>query len=152
SEIIQLNTQISKIDIESIGYYEGLILVLQILAESNGGDLTNPFEWEFEIVQQAINETKKHKMEITLRQQSLCSLLDELKNPKTIQDSKEHKEKALQLALQSLPQRGEQFILDLSTTTLLQIAPKFQRQMRIQELEHHTQQSMDQGVLQIKHY
>ncbi|KAA6397056.1 MAG: hypothetical protein EZS28_007417 [Streblomastix strix] len=113
-----------------IGDYSQLKFILQTIAQSNGGNLINPFEWEVEIEQLIISETLKQKQDLKNRQESLLSFLDEIKKPRTLSNSRDGRGKAVQLALQSLPQK-KTANGDLNTISLLQIQPKIRKLPRL---------------------
>ncbi|KAA6374097.1 MAG: putative Tau tubulin kinase 1 [Streblomastix strix] len=112
-EIVQFDAEISKIDFESIGDYSQLQFLLRMMAESNGANLSNPFEWQFEINQQAINQMEQQKRILKERQNQLSLLVNKFKIPNNQSGPKEDQKKAIQFALQALPQRPDQITLDL---------------------------------------
>ncbi|KAA6354084.1 MAG: hypothetical protein EZS28_050389, partial [Streblomastix strix] len=87
-------------------------------------------EWEVEIEQLIISETLKQKQDLKNRQESLLSFLDEIKKPRTLSNSRDGRGKAVQLALQSLPQK-KTANGDLNTISLLQIQPKIRKLPRL---------------------
>ncbi|KAA6364620.1 MAG: hypothetical protein EZS28_039853 [Streblomastix strix] len=135
SEIIQLNIEISKVDNESIGDYEEMIFVLRMMAESNRANLSQPFEWEVEIDQLTKKEIKKQQLELLKRQNSLLLIMKDFNNPNSLSSLKVNQNKAIQSALQTLPQRQEQITIDLSPTSLLQIKPKIHRILGKEEID-----------------
>ncbi|KAA6390014.1 MAG: hypothetical protein EZS28_014461 [Streblomastix strix] len=94
-EIKLFDQEIAKLDHTKIGEYNQLKLILGMMVQQNKEDINKPFEWEVEIEEETRNEINKQKKQLKDRQNSLLSLINELKNPKLVSGSKDNQNKAV---------------------------------------------------------